>query len=200
MEFLQHLDEKLFLFLNGHHYTCMDGFMWQVSTKTLWIPFYATLLFFVIWKRKKYFWISIIAIAIMILISDQGADLIKNTVERLRPTHYPALENLVHVLKGPNGKPYRGGDYGFVSSHASNSFAVAWFISLFFAKRWLTILMFCWAVLICYSRIYLGVHYPFDILGGAILGSVAGIGIFWVERFVYLKLHPTGNHKTQIQH
>jgi undecaprenyl-diphosphatase len=166
----------------------MDGFMWQVSTKTLWIPFYAILIFFMVWKRKRYWWVTILSIALMILLSDQGADLIKNSVCRLRPTHTPAIENLVHVLKGPNGKEYRGGDFGFVSSHASNSFAVAVFISLFFAKRWLTIFMFFWAVLVCYSRIYVGVHYPLDILGGAILGAVVGFGVFHLEKFVFQKV------------
>ncbi|HEY4787426.1 MAG TPA: phosphatase PAP2 family protein [Bacteroidales bacterium] len=188
MEFLQSIDQKLFLFLNGLHCSALDGFMWQVSTKTLWIPFYAVLIFFMVWKRKKYWWITILSIALMILLSDQGADLVKNTVHRPRPTHTPAIENMVHVLKAPDGREYRGGSYGFVSSHASNCFAVAFFVSLFFARRWLTIVMFCWAVLVCYSRIYLGVHYPGDILGGVIIGSAVGIGMFYLERFVYRKI------------
>ena len=188
MDFLINLDKQLFLFLNGLHYTWLDGFMWQVSTKTLWIPFYALLIFFMIWKRKKYWWITILSIALMIVLSDQGADLVKNTTKRHRPTHNVTIENKVHVLTAPDGRVYRGGEYGFVSSHASNAFAVAFFVSLFFARRWLTILMFVWAVVVCYSRIYLGVHYPLDILGGAIVGSVAGILIFYLERFVYLKV------------
>jgi undecaprenyl-diphosphatase len=188
MDFLISLDKHFFLFLNGLHYSWLDGFMWQVSTKTIWIPFYAVLIFFMIWKRKKYWWITILSIALMILLSDQGADLVKNTAKRHRPTHNVTIENQVHTLKGPNGKEYRGGEYGFVSSHASNSFAIAFFISLFFAKRWLTIFMFIWAAVICYSRIYLGVHYPLDILGGAMVGSAAGIIIFYLERFVYLKV------------
>ena len=182
MEFLLNLDQKLFLFLNGLHYPCLDGFMWLVSTKTIWIPFYAILIFFMVWKRKKYWWVTILSLAVMILLSDQGADLIKDTVQRFRPTHNPVIANLVYTLKG-----YRGGDYGFISSHASNSFAIAIFVSLFFAKRWLTIFMLCWAIIICYSRIYLGVHYPLDILGGATLGVIVGFGIYHLEKFIYQK-------------
>jgi undecaprenyl-diphosphatase len=166
----------------------MDGIMWQISTKTIWIPFYAILIFFMIWKRKKYCWITILSIALMILLSDQIADLIKDSVQRFRPSHNPIIENIVHVLKAPDGRIYRGGDFGFVSSHASNSFAAAAFISMFFAKRWLTILMFTWAVLVCYSRIYLGVHYPLDVLCGGLLGFSVGTGIFYLERFIYRKV------------
>lgn len=188
MDIILNLDKSFFLFLNGLHYPWLDGFMWQVSTKTIWIPFYIVLVFFMIWKRKKYWWVTILSVALMITLSDQGADKIKDHVKRFRPTHTVSIEKQVHVLKAPNGNEYRGGDYGFVSSHASNSFAIAVFISLFFARRWLTVFMFLWAVVICYSRIYLGVHYPLDILGGAILGTAAGMFVFYLERFVYLKV------------
>lgn len=188
MDFLINLDQKFFLFLNGLHYSWLDGFMWWVSTKTIWIPFYAVLIFFMIWKRRKYWWITILSIAIMILLSDQGADLIKDSVQRFRPTHTPSIENQVHVLTAPDGRVYRGGNYGFVSSHASNSFAVAVFVSLFFVRRWLTIVMFLWALIICYSRIYLGVHYPLDIICGATLGAVVGFGMFHLERTVFRKV------------
>ena len=183
MEFLQHLDERLFLFLNGLHCSCLDGFMWKMSTKSIWIPLYAVLIFCMIWKRKKYWWITILSLALMILLSDRGSDLIKDTVQRLRPTHNPAIANLVHVLRN-----YRGGDFGFLSSHATNSFAIAVFVSLFFEKRWLAICMISWAIIISYSRIYLGVHYPLDVLCGAILGASIGAGIFYLERFFYQKV------------
>jgi len=182
LQTLVNWDTQLLLLLNSLHSPFWDAIMWQISTKTLWIPFYAVLLFFMIWKHKKYWWITILSIAIMILLSDQLADFIKDNVQRLRPTHNPAIANLVHILRD-----YRGGNFGFVSSHASNSFAIATFVSMFFAKRWLTISMFLWAALVCYSRVYLGVHYPGDVLCGAIVGAGVGISIWLPANYFFNK-------------
>jgi undecaprenyl-diphosphatase len=91
----------------------------------------------------------------------------------------------VHVVNDPHGNEYRGGTYGFVSSHASNCFAVFAFVSMFFARRWLTIGILIWAILVAYSRIYLGVHYPGDILGGAVIGIFIGTLIFILDDFVH---------------
>lgn len=171
-------DQKLLLLINGLNCPLMDQVMWLLSSKTIWIPLYAVLIYFLIRERKWNFWITLLSLILMIFLSDQGSVFIKDSVLRFRPTHNPVIGNLIHIVHN-----YRGGDYGFVSSHASNSFAVATFISLFFAKRWLTISMYCWATLIIYSRMYLGVHYPFDVLGGAILGTGVGIVVFYVEQW-----------------
>ena len=171
-------DQKLLLLINGFNCPLMDEVMWQISSKIIWIPLYAVLIYFMVRERKKYFWITLLSIALLILLSDQLSVFIKDSVMRFRPTHNPVIGNLVHMIHN-----YNGGDYGFVSSHASNSFAVATFISLFFKKRWLTISMFCWAAIISYSRMYLGVHYPLDVIGGAVLGTGVGIVVFYVEQW-----------------
>jgi undecaprenyl-diphosphatase len=165
----------------------MDNVMWYISGRMLWIPLYAVIIYFVIRKRNWQVWITLIAIALMIFLSDQLADLVKDSVHRLRPSHNPLITSLVHVVKDPNGNEYRGGTYGFVSSHASNCFAVFAFVSLFFARKWITICMLIWAIVVAYSRIYLGVHYPGDVLGGAVIGLFIGLLIFLVEDFVHKK-------------
>ncbi len=176
-------DQKLLLLINGFNCPLMDEVMWQISSKIIWAPLYAVLIYFLIRERKKYFWVTLLSIALLILLSDQLSVFIKDSVMRFRPTHNPVIGNLVHMIHN-----YDGGDYGFVSSHASNSFAVATFISLFFKKRWLTISMFCWAATVSYSRMYLGVHYPLDVIGGAILGTGIGIVVFYVEQWGYRKV------------
>lgn len=114
----------------------------------------------------------------------------KDVFERLRPCHNPNIASLVHVVDGCGGK------YGFVSSHASNSFALALFIGLLLRKhyKYFLPLMVFWAALVSYSRIYVGVHYPADILGGAILGSLIGIFVYWLMK----KLNAKFNFKLQL--
>jgi undecaprenyl-diphosphatase len=160
----------------------MDNIMWQISGRFLWVPLYLAIIYFFIRERKRNVWVTLIAIAVMILLSDQLANLVKDTVQRFRPSHNPLITGLVNIVKD-----YRGGDYGFVSNHAANSFAAAAFVSMFFARRWITIAMFSWAALVSYSRIYLGVHYPFDVLGGAILGYLIGVMMFYLEQLIQQK-------------
>lgn len=160
------IDTNLFLFLNGLHTPFFDDFMFAFSGKWIWIPFYASLLFVMIRRwRKESLWI-IPALVLCILLADQiSSGLIKNWVQRPRPSREPALEGLVHIVNG-----YRGGRFGFVSSHAANAFGLALFSSLLFRNRLYTWILFLWAMVTAYSRIYLGVHYPGDILGGTIVG------------------------------
>jgi undecaprenyl-diphosphatase len=191
LNYLENLDQRIFLFLNSFHCSLMDHAMWYISGRPIWIPLYAIIIYFIIRKRKRNFWLTLIAVALMIFLSDQIADVIKDTVHRLRPSHNPTISNLVHVVIDPKGHEYRGGSYGFVSSHASNCFAVFAFVSMFFAKRWVTIAMCFWALLVVYSRIYLGVHYPGDILGGAIIGLAIGSAIFSLENLVFKKYFDT---------
>lgn len=165
-------DQELFLYLNALHTDSLDPIMVWISGKLTWLPFYVVILAFIGWHFRKRTFIILIGIALTILFADQLASgLMKPLFGRLRPCHEPALEGLVYLAKGCGGK------YGFVSSHAANTFGVAMFLWLTFKDlyRWVAI-MFVWAAIVSYSRIYLGVHYPLDI----IFGGAVGIGSAWV--------------------
>ncbi|NJK94870.1 MAG: phosphatase PAP2 family protein, partial [Bacteroidales bacterium] len=133
-------------------------------------------------KRKKKVWLSLLIIALMVIATDQVSVFIKDTVQRLRPCHDMAIQSLVHTVHGCGGK------FGFVSSHAANSFGVAMFFTMFFSHRWVGVMLMIWALIVSYSRIYLGVHYPGDVLGGALLGMIIGALFFLCESFLFKKL------------
>lgn len=172
LERLDALDREAFLAINGAHTPWADGLMIAVSEMLVWLPLYVFFLF--VLRRRfgwKGLWWSLPVIALMVWCSDSGSVMLfKNTVQRLRPCHQPELAGLVHVVDGC------GGSFGFVSSHASNHFAIATFMAGVLAgtPRWAAPMLFVWATLIGYSRIYLGVHYPGDVLVGALYGSIVG--------------------------
>lgn len=184
LEFLNQLDTNLFLFLNGIHSPFWDQVMWAISGTKLWIPMYLLIIAYVIYKYKWKAIITLVFIALVVTLADQiSVKAFKNVFERLRPCHNPALENIIHLVKNKCG-----GKYGFVSSHAANTFAVAVFLSNLFKNKNFSIFIFSWAVVVSYSRIYLGVHYPFDVMGGAVLGSLIGWGVFLLHQFSQQKL------------
>ena len=182
LEQLELLDKELFIFLNSIHSEWLDTIMWHISGKPQWIPFYLVLLYFTVKKFKKRVYIILPLIALLIFLSDQiSVHFFKEVFERFRPCHNLELKEIVHLV---NNKC--GGKYGFVSSHATNTFAIGVFLSLLLKNRWALILI-PWAALVSYSRVYLGVHYPSDILGGAILGSGIAMALYFSVYKTFLK-------------
>ena len=170
---LEHLDQQLFLFLNSLNSPFWDRVMFIISTVIVWVPLYLAILIFLGFRFKRKFLVILVFVIIAVTLTDQIALLIKNAVDRLRPCHEPALSGLVHLVNDRCG-----GMYGFVSSHAANSFNVALFSLNFIKKRWFTISIIIWAFVVGYSRIYLGVHYPGDVLCGSLLGAFVGWSMY----------------------
>jgi undecaprenyl-diphosphatase len=171
---LQHLDQQLFLFLNSHNSPFWDVVMHAISGRVIWAPLYLTILLYLGFTYKRKFLIIVLFIILAVTLADQvSVQLFKNIFLRLRPCHDPSLVGRVHLVNGECG-----GLYGFVSSHASNSFNVALLSLMFIRKRWYTIGIILWASVIGYSRIYLGVHYPGDVVCGALVGAFIGWGVY----------------------
>lgn len=191
IEILQQLDADFLLFLNGIHTPVTDSFMKAYTGRWIWVPFYCTLAWFVLrrmgWRNG---FVTIAAIGLAVAISDQTcASLLRPFVERLRPTNPDnPLSAMVHIVDG-----YRGGSYGFPSCHAANSFALATYIGWISRRNYLWIIVLVWAIINCYTRLYLGVHYPGDILVGAAVGACAATAVYWLVRKVLHIKYIVGN-------
>ena len=183
---LSDIDARLLLIVNGAHSPFFDSVMWCISGRWIWVPFYAVLAYLLFrrmsWKRAS---ICLVTIGLIILAADQTcATLIRPEIGRLRPANLNnPLSSFVHVVNG-----YRGGRYGFPSCHAANTFALAVFMSLVIRHKWFTVMMFSWAFVVSYSRMYLGVHYFGDLFCGATIGSLFAVLFYYLQNYLFKRL------------
>ena len=148
--------------------------MWMFSSTWVWAPVYITLLFILIKEKQKESILIIASLILIVILCDQTtSSIMKPLFGRLRPSHDPSIMNSLTYVD-----LYKGGRLGFPSSHAANMFGVATFIALLFKKRAITITMLIWAISTGYSRIYLGVHFPGDVLVGSFIGALFGYLIY----------------------
>ena len=191
LERLKEFDEQLFLFLNQFHSEWLDQVVFLITRTEFWIPLYALLIYLIFRNYKKEGWLVLLGVIITIILADQiTSSLMKPFFLRLRPSHEPSLVGLIHIVQ-----EYRGGMYGFASSHAANTTGVAFFIFLLFKNKYRWIWMiFIWAFVMSYTRIYLGVHYPGDIL----VGMLVGLGSGYTGYRFYLWLLVRANKKLSI--
>lgn len=176
-------ERDLFFMLNGSDSPFLDRFMWLFSGKAVWLPLAAFILIVLVYKKK---WresiLILLAIVLVITLCDQFASHVcKPIFTRFRPTHHPDFMDQVKTVFD-----YRGGRYGFISSHAANAFGFATYMTLLFRNRLFTWTIFFWAALTAYTRIYLGVHFISDIVPGAIAGVFFGWLVYWF----YVKVRP----------
>ena len=192
MDSLIHIDQQWLLAINGWHAEWADVLMWYISKSTTWLPLYALLVGLVVYQFGVQWYLStqiiqntpntpnyrykallrvfivLAGFAVAVGVSDfVSSGIIKPWVCRLRPTHEPEIAGLIHLVNG-----YTGGLYGFVSSHAANTMACALLFALLYRNKYATVGLMLWVALNCYSRMYLGVHYPADIIGGLAIGAL----------------------------
>lgn len=169
---LEQLDQQLFIYLNSQYSPFWDNVMYIISMKLVWIPLYLGI---VLWLGSQYGRKTIVIILFVIIavtVTDQVSGFIKESVDRLRPCHDPSLNSIVHQVKD-----VCGGQFGFVSSHAANSFNFAVMSLMLIRRQWFSVSIIVWAIFVSYSRIYLGVHYPGDVICGSVLGALTGYGM-----------------------
>lgn len=190
-EQLLHIDTKLLLAINQWHAPWADTLMWIISAKTTWIPLYLLLIVLLVYRYRQpapttVKWLQKVPACVVMILTIVAAvgladfiasGILKDWVARPRPSRVPELEGVLHLVNG-----YKSGRYGFVSSHAANTMACGLLFSLIWRKKITTISLMLWVAANCYSRMYLGVHYPLDILGGLIVGALVASGAYVLLR------------------
>ncbi|WP_305952037.1 phosphatase PAP2 family protein [Emticicia oligotrophica] len=188
IETIKYTEYDWFLWLNGHHNQLFDILMYWVTYRFTWIPLYIYIIYYLFQNTKNRFAINLVFVLLSVGLSDRfTSGFMKPFFHRFRPCHDPAIQNLVHVVGDC------GGQFGFASSHASNSFALVMAIYLL-AKlnNWslkLPAFLLFWAIIVSYSRIYVGVHFPTDIVVGAIVGIMITLFTYIFLKFINQKLN-----------
>lgn len=180
LTFCKDIDTQILIAINSFHSPLLDTLMWWISDRYVWIPLYMIIAALVIrhfgWRRGVP--VVVVTLAVVALTDYTCASVLRPAIARLRPS---ALDNplsaALHLVDG-----YRSGLYGFPSCHAANSFALACYISLMLNRRAITLTLFIWTLIVSLSRIYLGVHYPSDILGGFLAGGIIASAGFTASR------------------
>ena len=186
IEQILQFDTDLFIFLNSLGTKTWDPFWLAYTTKFNWIPFYALLLYLIFRQiGTKPMLITIVVVAAMVLVTDQVTNLFKHGFHRLRPCHLAELIDGMRLVRSGCG-----GQYGFFSGHASNSMAAAVFIGLTLQNRfkYLLYILLVWAFLMAYSRVYIGVHYPLDIVIGMAFGAISGFAFYKLNLLMIKKI------------
>lgn len=188
IEFLEEIDRSIVLTINGWNTPFLDQVMWWISARITWIPLYLILLFLAFKKlTRNQLLLFLGLIGLTIALTDlTSVHLFKNVFLRYRPSHNLILTEKLHYYLIKPGEFYKGGEYGFISSHAANFFAIITFVSLVLRKEYPKLMypLFFIGFVIAYSRIYLGVHYLSDVFVGALIGCVIAFAVY---RLLYLR-------------
>ena len=173
------LDKALLMLINNAHSPWLDQILWTLTHTLPWIPFYLLALYLIFICYRRQTWKVLVVIVLAVSLADlTSSGILKPLVQRPRPSHNPELT--LHLHENTDGSLYKGGLYGFPSSHAANSSTIAiivfLFLKKFYRRCWpLTLLLTSYVLVFCYTRVYLGVHYPSDILGGLLIGIIISI-------------------------
>ncbi|MBR3445962.1 MAG: phosphatase PAP2 family protein [Prevotella sp.] len=186
------LDREFLFFFNGSDSLFVDGLMATFTSGFTWIPLYVGWLYLVIKNNETFTQVALtVCAALLCLFLADGVSegIVKPLVGRLRPCNDPSIRHLVDVVEG-----VQASDYSFFSGHASNTFSLAVFFCLLVRSRIFNAFMITWSLLNCYTRLYLGMHYPTDILTGLVWGALVGASVYWVYFKLYFKITPKLNY------
>ena len=189
MDTILEIDKELLIWINSFHADWLDPIMLIVTRTAFWTPLYLLFIFLIFKNLESDQWIAIAGAVVTVILADQiTSGLMKPFFQRLRPSHDPSIQNLMHLVANSDREFYRGGLYGFASSHAANTFGISTFMWLLLKNKskWMA-MCFLWAAILTYTRLYLGVHFPGDILIGAMVGVLCGISAYRLFLFIRKK-------------